>query len=67
MASFGILLVSHVDELARISKSTNTDLGCQRMPKVIKKQKTRISTGLEAGFWLFQDFLGHGIGGDRWT
>jgi hypothetical protein len=32
------------------------------MPKVIKKRKTRFSTGLEAGFWLFQDFLGHGIG-----
>lgn len=31
------------------------------------KQKTRISTGLEAGFWMSQDFLGHGIGGDRWT
>ncbi len=37
------------------------------MPKVIKKQKTRISTGLEAGFWMSQDFLRHGIGGDRWT
>lgn len=41
--------------------------GCQRMPKGTRKRKTRISTGLEAGFWMSQDFLGHGIGGDRWT
>lgn len=32
------------------------------MPGVIKKQKTRISTGREAGFWMSQDFLGHIIG-----
>ncbi len=36
--------------------------GCQRMPKGTGKQKTRISTGLEAGFRTFQDFLKHGIG-----
>jgi hypothetical protein len=41
--------------------------GCIWTIKLLKKQKTRISTGLEAGFWMFQDFLGQVIGGDRWT
>ena len=31
------------------------------------EQKTRISTGLYAGFLMSQDPLEHDIGGDRWT
>jgi hypothetical protein len=38
-------------------------MGHKWTAKDAEKQKTRISTGLEAGFWLFQDFLRHGIGG----
>jgi hypothetical protein len=61
------LLVSHLMKPSHIIKSTNIRFGCQRMPKDIKKQKTRVSTGLEAGIWTLPDVVEHVGGGDRWT
>jgi hypothetical protein len=51
--------------IGRYCYSYRQKKGCQRMPRGIKKQKNRISTGLEAGFCTSLDCLKHvlGIGG----
>jgi hypothetical protein len=67
VASFGILTVSALAVSADSVIDTVKRRGCQRMPKDIKKQKTRISTRLEAGFCTLLDFLKRVLGGDRWT
>lgn len=37
------------------------------MLKTLEKQKTRISTGLEAGFKTLKKLFERVSGGDRWT
>jgi hypothetical protein len=56
---------THTRVRAMMKMESLAKSGCQRMPKDRNKQKTRISTGLEAGFWMLLDFLGlvGGIGG----